>query len=89
MISHKSVIDSGPLNFTGPTNERQHAVVDAFKHAWKGYESMAWGHDNVKPISNTFYDWYHLGVTIVDSLDTLYIMNLTDGKLFGIDVVGD
>lgn len=79
MKSHGHAIDNTPLNFTGPTNARQHAVVDAFKHAWSGYERTAWGHDNAKPLSNTFYEWYHLGLTIVDSLDTLYIMNLTDG----------
>jgi hypothetical protein len=24
-------------------NERQRAVVDAFKHAWRGYRTYAWG----------------------------------------------
>ncbi|KIH52409.1 glycosyl hydrolase family 47, partial [Ancylostoma duodenale] len=35
----------------GPTNERQRAVVEAFKHAWKGYHKFAWGHDQLKPVS--------------------------------------
>lgn len=54
-------------------------MVEAFKHAWKGYKKFAWGHDNLKPISETYYDWFGLGLTIVDSLDTLYIMNLQEG----------
>lgn len=72
-------LDTIPLTFKGPQNERQNAVVAAFKHAWDGYKRFAWGHDNLKPMSGGFYDWYHLGLTIVDSLDTLYIMNLTKG----------
>lgn len=65
--------------FTGPTTSRQEAVVKAFKHAWKGYKQYAWGHDNLKPISATYYDWFGLGLTIVDSLDTILIMGLDKG----------
>lgn len=65
--------------FHGPTNERQKAVADAFLHAWKGYKTYAWGHDHLKPISQTYNDWFHLGLTIIDSLDTMYIMGLTTG----------
>lgn len=68
-----------PMKFTGPTNERQKAVLDAFKHAWKGYKHFAWGHDNLKPISGSIHDWFGLGLTIVDSIDTIYIMGLQDG----------
>lgn len=67
------------LVFNGPTNEKQRAVVDAFLHAWKGYKSYAWGHDHLKPISRTYNDWFHLGLTLIDSLDTMYIMGLNDG----------
>lgn len=67
-----------PIKFTGPTNERQKAVLDAFKHAWKGYKHFAWGHDNLKPISGSIHDWFGLGLTIVDSIDTIYIMGLQD-----------
>ncbi|KAJ6639174.1 Endoplasmic reticulum mannosyl-oligosaccharide 1,2-alpha-mannosidase [Pseudolycoriella hygida] len=65
-------------DFKGPTNNRQKAVVDAFKHAWKGYKEFAWGHDNLKPMSMGSHDWFGLGLTIVDSLDTLYIMDLQE-----------
>ena len=64
----------------GPSNERQQKVVDAFQHAWRGYKNYAWGHDHLKPISKSFDDGLHLGLTIVDSLDTMFIMNLHNGK---------
>lgn len=62
--------------FAGPSNERQHSVVAAFLHAWTGYKKYAWGHDMLKPISKTHSDWFGLGLTLIDALDTMYIMNL-------------
>lgn len=69
----------GKITFTGPTNEKQKAVVNSFLHAWKGYRTYAWGHDHLKPISETYNDWFDLGLTLVDSLDTMYIMGLKEG----------
>ena len=66
------------MNFIGPTNERQKKVVEAFKHAWDGYKRHAWGKDELLPISKTSTTWFNLGLTIVDSLDTIYIMKLED-----------
>ncbi|KAF8785957.1 endoplasmic reticulum mannosyl-oligosaccharide 1,2-alpha-mannosidase-like [Argiope bruennichi] len=57
---------------------KQKAVVAAFLHAWKGYKNHAWGHDHLKPITKTFQNWFGLGLTIVDSLDTMYIMGLEE-----------
>lgn len=68
------------MGFSGPQNNRQQAVVAAFKHSWDGYKKYAWGHDNVKPMSKRYHEWFGLGLTIVDSLDTMYIMGLNDGK---------
>lgn len=58
-------------------NVRQKEVVKATKHAWTGYKKFAWGHDHLRPITMKYDDWFHLGLTIVDSLDTLFMMNLT------------
>uniref|UniRef100_A0A1Q3F198 alpha-1,2-Mannosidase n=1 Tax=Culex tarsalis TaxID=7177 RepID=A0A1Q3F198_CULTA len=69
---------SDAKDFKGPTNDRQRAVIDAFLHSWKGYKEYAWGHDNLKPISMSYSDWFGLGLTIVDSLDTMYIMDLQE-----------
>lgn len=53
-------------------------MIEAFLHSWRGYKEFAWGHDNLKPISMSYSDWFGLGLTIVDSLDTLYIMDLQE-----------
>ena len=63
--------------YTGPTNDRQRAVVEAFQHAWQSYKKYAWGHDELKPLSRTWHDWFGVGLSIVDSLDTIHIMGLT------------
>ncbi|XP_045122830.1 endoplasmic reticulum mannosyl-oligosaccharide 1,2-alpha-mannosidase-like isoform X1 [Portunus trituberculatus] len=57
---------------------RQEAVVAAMKHAWKGYKTYAWGHDHLRPVSQTRSDWLRLGLTLVDALDTLWIMDLRE-----------
>ena len=57
---------------------RQQHVVNAFKHAWKAYKKYAWGKDELKPISKDSNEWFNLGLTLVDSLDTLWLMGLTE-----------
>ncbi|KAF9096404.1 hypothetical protein BGX23_011334 [Mortierella sp. AD031] len=58
---------------------RLKAVRDGFEHAWKGYRTHAWGHDEVMPVTggfrNTFNGW---GATMIDSLDTLVIMGFNE-----------
>ncbi|KAJ8286518.1 hypothetical protein GJAV_G00040080 [Gymnothorax javanicus] len=58
--------------------DRQQAVVEAFTHAWKGYKECAWGHDELKPISKSFGEWFGLGLTLIDALDTMWIMGLKE-----------
>ena len=70
------VTDDEAITFTGPTNSRQKAVVEAFQYAWTNYRRFAWGNDHLRPISKTGQNWFGLGLTIVDSLDTMLIMNL-------------
>jgi mannosidase alpha-like ER degradation enhancer 2 len=49
-----------------------------FLHAWNNYERYAWGHDALRPLSETAHDWYgqSLLMTPVDALDTLILMHL-------------
>jgi mannosidase alpha-like ER degradation enhancer 2 len=51
-----------------------------FLHAWRGYESYAWGHDELRPLTKTHHDWYEqpLYMTQVDALDTLILLGLKD-----------
>ena len=53
---------------------------EELRHAWKGYERYAWGHDELKPVSRAAHDWYgdSLLMTPVDALDTLLLMGLKD-----------
>jgi hypothetical protein len=55
-------------------------VKAEFLHAWNGYKKYAWGHDDLKPLSKTYHDWYgqSLLMTPVDALDTMIIMDLKD-----------
>ncbi|XP_059214119.1 endoplasmic reticulum mannosyl-oligosaccharide 1,2-alpha-mannosidase [Centropristis striata] len=61
-----------------PAVERLEAVREAFRHAWKGYKAFAWGHDELKPISKSFGEWFGLGLTLIDSLDTMWILGLKE-----------
>ena len=68
--------EEGSIKFGGPQNDRQRAVVGAFQHAWQGYRTYSWGKDHLKPISKTHLTWFNLGLTLIDSLDTMIVMNL-------------
>lgn len=62
--------------------DRLEAVRDTFRHAWKGYKEYAWGHDELKPVSKSYGEWFGLGLTLVDSLDTMYILGLKEGTIY-------
>ena len=71
-----------PLSLSAQTpNKKLAAEVKAeFLHAWNGYKKYAWGHDDLKPLSKTYHDWYPqpLLMTALDSLDTMIIMEMDD-----------
>src|SRR6187549_3372022 len=72
----------GPTCLAQTTNRKQLAaeVKAEFLHAWNGYKKYAWGHDDLKPLSKTYHDWYAqpLLMTPVDALDTMILMGLDD-----------
>jgi ER degradation enhancer, mannosidase alpha-like 2 len=49
-------------------------------HAWQGYKTYAWGHDELHPVSKQPVDWYgqSLYITPIDALDTLILTGLRD-----------
>eukprot|EP01134_Creolimax_fragrantissima_P006652 CFRG6652T1 len=57
-------------------------VRDITKWAWDKYVKFAWGQNEIRPSSgradNSLYRGISMGATIIDSLDTLLIMGLTD-----------
>ncbi|KDP34441.1 hypothetical protein JCGZ_11912 [Jatropha curcas] len=59
--------------------QRREKVKEAMIHAWSSYETYAWGHDELQPQSKNGVDSFGgLGATLVDSLDTLFIMGLDE-----------
>ncbi|KAL0032725.1 hypothetical protein WJX79_005727 [Trebouxia sp. C0005] len=60
------------------TAARQQKVREGMQWAWKGYREFAWGEDELQPHSHTSHRWFGLGLTLVDSLDTLHVMGLEE-----------
>ena len=70
--------------------ERFKAVQRAVGHAWKGYRnatslSSFWNrgggfipHDDLSPVSERGNSWLHYAATLHDSIDTLYLANMTE-----------
>jgi mannosidase alpha-like ER degradation enhancer 2 len=65
------------LNDPGPMAKQ---VRQEFLYSWNAYKQFAWGHDELKPLSRTFHDWYRtpLLMTPVDALDTMILMGLNE-----------
>jgi hypothetical protein len=59
--------------------ERCQKIKASMKWVWKSYKQYAWGADELKPISHRGdNNWGGMGVTLVDSLDTLWLMGLKE-----------
>ncbi|HEY4456706.1 MAG TPA: glycoside hydrolase family 47 protein [Pseudonocardiaceae bacterium] len=75
---------------TSPPPAKQAAtqIRNEFLHAWNGYKKFAWGHDQVNPIAGTpnefFVDGHPIGLSIIEALDTLYVMELDDEVSAGV-----
>eukprot|EP00037_Helgoeca_nana_P030823 m.385405 g.385405 ORF g.385405 m.385405 type:complete len:757 (+) comp28275_c2_seq7:40-2310(+) len=67
-----------------PENARRRRFVKSMMvSAWRGYESHAWGENELNPKAKTghsasVFGKTKMGATIVDALDTMMIMNMTD-----------
>jgi mannosidase alpha-like ER degradation enhancer 2 len=55
-------------------------VKEEFLHCWQGYKKYAWGHDEVKPLSKSYRDWYGKSIlmTPLDAFSTMKIMELDE-----------
>ncbi|KAE8621098.1 hypothetical protein XENTR_v10004681 [Xenopus tropicalis] len=63
--------------------EKRDKIKEMMKHAWDNYKQYGWGHNELKPIarkghSTNIFGNSQMGATIVDALDSLYIMGLLD-----------
>ncbi|USP74330.1 glycoside hydrolase family 47 protein [Curvularia clavata] len=69
--------------------ERRLAVKKVFKKSWASYRSKAWMKDALKPISGGYVDQFSgWAATLVDSLDTLWIMGMRDEFYEAVEAVG-
>ncbi|KAF4520938.1 hypothetical protein B566_EDAN008913 [Ephemera danica] len=64
-------------------SSKRDKVKEMLRHAWDNYVRFAWGKNELRPISRrghsaSIFGASSLGATIVDGLDTLYIMGLTE-----------
>lgn len=67
-------------------NYRKESVKSMMRHAWRGYAKYAWGYNELRPVSKaphteSIFGGEKLGASIVDGIDTLYIMGLNDEYL--------
>ncbi|XP_069091494.1 mannosyl-oligosaccharide 1,2-alpha-mannosidase IA [Pleurodeles waltl] len=91
MVDHGppgGIVFKPPVGATGgepadpEVREKRNKVREMMKYAWDNYKRYAWGLNELKPVSkqghasNLFGNIQ--GATIVDSLDTLFIMDLKE-----------
>lgn len=71
--------DSKKVSVEADWLKRREHVVEAFELSWAAYERYAWGYDEFYPMSKKGRQMAKggLGWIIVDSLDTMMLMNLT------------
>lgn len=63
--------------------QRREKIKEMVLHAWRGYKTYAWGKNELRPVSKRghtagIFGRQDMGATIVDALDTLYIMGLME-----------
>lgn len=77
----------------GPPDWRALAadVRDEMAWAWDLYRRHAWGKDEIRPVSGTTSSFplkgHHLGLSLIEALDTLWVMGLDSRFQDGVDWV--
>ncbi|MFE2543299.1 glycoside hydrolase family 47 protein [Actinacidiphila glaucinigra] len=78
---------------TDPYAALARASVTEFRSAWDAYRRLAWGRDELRPLTGAGSDFFipgsTLGLTIVEALDTLYLMELDEELDAGVQWVRD
>lgn len=89
LVNSSKVDETGAKGITGgepsdeSTKERRNFIKRMMQHAWTGYANHAWGSNELRPISKSghsasIFGASSSGATIVDALDTLYIMDMKE-----------
>ncbi len=77
------------------TDRSWHALAEDVKAqmawSWDLYREHAWGKDEIKPVTGTYSSFplkaHHLGLSLIEALDTLWVMGLDDRFQDGVDWV--
>ncbi|MGH3879994.1 MAG: glycoside hydrolase family 47 protein [Actinophytocola sp.] len=85
---------SAPDALAAPAPSWRSVVDDVRREtrwAWRNYVAKAFGHDQIKPVSGGFEEFFApghpVGLTIVEALDTLWLMELDSELEQGLDWV--
>eukprot|EP01084_Bolivina_argentea_P158035 275335_1 len=67
------------IHYHNTLKQKANIIKSSFLHTWTGYATYALGHDEIAPLSKLPIDpWGGLGSTLVDSLDTIILMDLKE-----------
>lgn len=65
-------------------------IKKTFAHSWAGYKRKAWMHDELTPVSGNYRDPFcGWAATLVDSLDSLWILGMKDEFEEATNALGD
>lgn len=89
LVNSSTVDETGAKGISGGepldkiAKERRDFIKKMMEHAWTGYVNHAWGSNELRPISKrghtaSIFGASSSGATVVDALDTLYIMGMKD-----------
>lgn len=54
--------------------EKRMKIRDTFIDAYTAYDSTCHGQDELVPVGSKCHNWVGMGLTIIDAVDTMYIM---------------
>ncbi len=99
-LSRRSLLNAGSAVLLLPRPARAEGsgwrglgedVRREMRWAWAQYRDHAWGKDQIKPLSGGSESFplkdHHLGLTIVEALDTLWVMGLDEEFRDGVEWV--
>ncbi|CRK34296.1 hypothetical protein BN1723_003998, partial [Verticillium longisporum] len=76
-VQHNPSQSSSPATAVEVIQSRRNAVLNAFRRSWASYQKHAWTWDELMPVSGQGKNPFGgFAASIVDSLDTLWIMGL-------------
>uniref|UniRef100_A0AAR5P443 alpha-1,2-Mannosidase n=1 Tax=Dendroctonus ponderosae TaxID=77166 RepID=A0AAR5P443_DENPD len=82
-VDEKKLISPRDSDENDTNCQRKLKVKEMMKHAWDSYVKYAWGKNELKPVSKkehtgSIFGSQPLGASILDSMDTLYMMGMHD-----------